>query len=362
VRSLDPAFWSGRSVFVTGHMGFKGSWLAYLLSRAGSRSTGFGRDDRETLLYRDLSIGGHTHVEGDVRDLAGLSDALRRSGAEIVFHLAAQPIVLKSYEAPVDTFADNIMGTVHVLEAARSAPEVKAVIVVTSDKVYRNEESGRAFREGDPLGGKDPYSASKAAAEIVAEAMALSFFRHEGAARIAAARAGNVIGGGDWAEHRLLPDAARALARGTPLQVRNPGSVRPWQHVLEPLCGYLLLAEDLVGGGASGNHGWNFGPAIEDAVPAATVADRFVAAWGAGAAWQPAGGGVAQPAEAGFLSLDSSLARRELGWLPAWNVDEAVARTAAWYRDRLSGLEACRLMDRDIDAYPAFSRMEGRHG
>ncbi len=334
-------------------MGFKGAWLTYLLSRLGARTFGFGRDVRSPLLYPGLAIPEHTHREGDVRDYPDLQQALRASEAEIAFHLAAQPIVLTSYVEPLGTFNDNIMGTANLLEAARHAPAVKAVVVVTSDKVYRNNEWVWAYRENEALGGSDPYSASKAAAEIVTQSMIASFFSKPGAARVATARAGNVIGGGDWAEFRLLPDAARALARGEPLLVRNASSTRPWQHVLEPLSGYLALAQALFQGETSGRPAWNFGPAHEDALPVGEIADLFVASWGRGARWRLAETVAEPPKEAGFLAVDVALARRELGWRPRWRVAEAVARTADWYRDASAGSDPRALLDRDIDAYLA---------
>ena len=280
--SSSSGFWQNRSVFVTGHMGFKGAWLTYLLSRLGAATTGYGQDDRDPLLYRNLAVPRHEHRDGNVNRLEPLAAALTASGAETVIHMAAQPIVLTSYREPLRTFEDNIMGTANVLEAARHAPHVKAVVVVTSDKVYRNNEWVWAYRENEPLGGSDPYSASKAAAEIVTQSMIASFFSKPGAARVASARAGNVIGGGDWADHRLLPDAARALSGGHRLVVRNPSSTRPWQHVLEPLSGYLRLAQELIESRETVRPAWNFGPAHEDALPVSEIADLFTAAWAGG--------------------------------------------------------------------------------
>lgn len=348
---LDSGFWRDRTVFVTGHMGFKGAWLSYLLSRLGSRTVGFGKDARTPLLYRDLAIPGHRHFGGDVRDLDALSEALGRSGADVVVHMAAQPLVLTSYDDPVRTFDDNIMGTVNLLDAVRRTPSVRATVVVTSDKVYRNNDWVWAYRESEPLGGSDPYSASKAAAEIVTHSMIASFFSKPSTARVATARAGNVIGGGDWAEYRLLPDAARALARGEPLMVRNPHSTRPWQHVLEPLGGYLTLAQALVERPGLAHTAWNFGPAHEDALPVAEVAGLFMAGWGGNAAWALAECPAEARKEANFLAVDVALARRELGWRPRWRVGEAVTRTANWYRDAAGGVAAATLLDRDIDAF-----------
>jgi CDP-glucose 4,6-dehydratase len=350
MRSIDPGFWKGKRVFVTGHMGFKGAWLCSLLAHMGAESIGFGRDDRERLLYRELKLAGHSHHLGDVNDLPALTAALSGSGVDILFHLAAQPLVLTSYTDPVDTFETNVMGTVRVLEAVRKAPDLKAIVVVTSDKVYRNNEWAWGYREQDALGGADPYSASKAAAEIAAEAMVRSFFAADGAPKVATARAGNVIGGGDWAEYRLLPDAARAISAGQALVVRHPQSTRPWQHVLDPLAGYLILAESLADR-KTARAAWNFGPAQEEAMTVRKVADLFVTAWGGGATWTAAPDSVDSRHEAGQLTIDSSLAHRDLGWRPRWRSDEAIKRTAAWYRDHAAGMQASALVERDISDF-----------
>ena len=357
MHPLTSGFWRGRRVLVTGHMGFKGAWLTYLLSRLGADVTGYGRDGRSPLLYRTLPASSHQHREGDVKDGAGLSAALAEAQPEVVIHMAAQPLVLASYADPRGTFDDNVMGTVSLLDALRRASSVRAAVVVTSDKVYRNEEWVWAYRENEPLGGSDPYSASKAAAEIVTQSMVASYFSKPGTARVATARAGNVIGGGDWAEARLLPDAARALSRGDSLTVRNPRSTRPWQHVLEPLGGYLALAQALAEGRDGRRPAWNFGPAHEDALPVSEIADLFVSAWGRGAAWRLAEAEADAPKEAHFLAVDTALARRELGWQPRWRVAEAVARTANWYRNAAEGADCAALLDRDIDA---FLSPEGR--
>jgi len=352
MRKIDASFWARTPVFVTGHMGFKGAWLCSLLSRLGGASFGYGLDDRAKLLYRDLSIARHAHHEGDVNDLSSLSSVLQQSRAEVLFHLAAQPIVLNSYADPVGTFEANVMGTVRVLEAARQVSSLKAIVVVTTDKVYRNNEWAWGYRERDVLGGRDPYSASKAAAEIATHAMVASFFNRPGAPGVATARAGNVIGGGDWADHRLLPDAARALGAGAPLVCRNPGSIRPWQHVLDPLVGYMLLAEDLAHGRCK-ESAWNFGPAQEDAMTVGSVANAFVEAWGEGASWMSAEPSERPEKESGVLTLDSTLARKHLAWQPRWSSAEAVRRTASWYRDHASGTPATELIRRDVIDYLA---------
>ena len=349
MRPIDRQFWRGRRVFVTGHMGFKGAWLCSLLAQLGAETLGFGKDERERLLYRELKLTGHSGRVGDINDIELMRVALAESGADILFHLAAQPIVLTSYADPVGTFETNVLGTVRVLQAARAAASLRAIVVVTSDKVYQNDGSSRAYREQDTLGGADPYSASKAAAELAVHSMRHSFFAKPDAARIATARAGNVIGGGDWAEFRLLPDAARAIGSGRPLLCRNPGSVRPWQHVLDPLSGYIMLAEDLARGKAVGD-AWNFGPTPDDILTVGDVADLFVAAWGDGAKWT-AETSLEAPHEAKSLAIDSGRAQRELGWQPRWRSAEAIERTAAWYRDHSGGTNATTLVKRDIKKF-----------
>ncbi|MDI1264417.1 MAG: CDP-glucose 4,6-dehydratase [bacterium] len=350
MRQVDRQFWNGKRVFVTGHMGFKGAWLVSLLSHLGAKTFGFGKDEREKLLYRELRLAGHTRRVGDINDLGAVKAALAESGAEVLFHLAAQPIVLTSYDDPLATFETNVLGTVRVLEAARKSANLKAIVVITSDKVYQNDGASRAFREGDPLGGADPYSASKAAAEIVAHSMARSFFPPPNPIRIATARAGNVIGGGDWADFRLLPDAARAIGAGQPLVCRNPASTRPWQHVLDPLSGYMMLAEDLAHR-KTDIDAWNFGPAQEDVLTVGEVADRFVAAWGGDAKWMTESSQAPVRHEAKLLAIDSSRAQRELGWYPRWRSREAIERTASWYRDHYTGVGGGELVERDIASY-----------
>lgn len=347
---LDKNYWNSRTVLITGHMGFKGAWLSYLLSRLGARTVGFGHDSRSPLLYGALTIANHCSHNGDINETERLTKVIVESRASVLLHLAAQPIVLTSYVDPLGTFRDNVLGTASILQAARGATDLEAVVVVTSDKVYRNKESLWAYREDEQLGGDDPYSASKAAAEIITHSMIASYFAEPGTAAVATARAGNVIGGGDWADYRLLPDAARAFSIGDALEIRNPNSTRPWQHVLEPLVGYLQLAQEL---SAEGHdivaRAWNFGPVAEDAIPVSQVADLFAGEWGHGASvkFVPVSGPVRK--EASFLAVDASLARARLDWKPRWRVEEAVRRTARWYRDRAAGRSAEALMDRDID-------------
>lgn len=344
---LTPDFWRGRSVFLTGHTGFKGGWLAVWLHMLGARVHGFALAPSTRPALFDVARIDElmVHRIGDIRDAADLQDAMTVAQPEIVFHLAAQPLVREGYREPVSTFATNVMGTVNLLEAARSLPSVRAVVVVTSDKCYLNREWLRSYGEEDALGGRDPYSASKACAEIATMAWRESFL--SGQVAVATARAGNVIGGADWADDRLIPDALRAWEKNEPLRVRYPGAVRPWQHVLEPLHGYLLLAERLAAGEAS--EAWNFGPDEADMVPVGELLDRLAACWGEGAAWH--GDGGEHPHEAGLLRLDSAKARQRLGWQPRWRLDQALERVVAWHRGYLGGADMRRQCELDIEDY-----------
>lgn len=318
--------YAGRRVLITGHTGFKGSWLSFWLKELGAEVWGLSLPPEDSPnIYGLLNLDGLVHSRlGDIRNAAAVDAAFAAARPEAVFHLAAQPLVLRSYQAPVDTFAVNVVGTAQVLESARHAATAKALVVVSTDKVYENPEASRPRTETDALGGHDPYSASKAGTEIVAAAYRRSF-----SLPLATARAGNVVGGGDWAADRLIPDCARAFAAGHKAPVRNPASVRPWQHVLEPLSGYLTLGARLLQGDASAAEAWNFGPA-EDAVTVADVAGYAAAAWGGEAAWhaEPAD----TPHEAGALRLDSNKAHKRLGWSPVWDARQAVTAAMEWYK------------------------------
>jgi CDP-glucose 4,6-dehydratase len=343
----------GRRVFVTGHTGFKGSWLSAWLLRLGAEVSGYAlAPPTEPNLFDGLALSKETaHKVADVRDAEVLSTAVARSRPDLVFHLAAQPIVREGYATPVATFSTNVMGTVNLLEAARRSESVAGVVVVTSDKCYRNLEDGRSFVEEDAMGGHDPYSASKGCAELVTAAYASSFFV-DGTAAVASARAGNVIGGGDWAADRLVPDCVRALVAGEPVVVRNPDAVRPWQHVLEPLAGYLALGAALLSGEAV-TGAWNFGPESgRDELPVRWVVERFLEEWGSGS-WEAPDLGV-QPHEAHLLRLDSTKARTRLLWTPLWDAREAVMRTAVWYSGYYEEPTAARkLVEDDVLAYEA---------
>ena len=336
---------AGRRVLLTGHTGFKGSWLALWLAHLDADVSGLALEPSAPLFHDAKVSGGLVHdIRGDVRDLAAVEAAVARCRPELVIHLAAQPIVRESYADPVGTIATNVLGTTHVLDAVRRADSSCPVLVVTSDKVYAVAGRNGGNAEGDALGGSDPYSASKAAADLVAGAWARSY----PAMRIAVARAGNVIGGGDATPHRLLPDIARALSAGQPVVVRNRNSVRPWQHVLDALHGYLLLADGLLG-----THpekyasAWNFGP-LERPLPVSEVVDRAIEAWGSGE-WYD-GSDASAPHEEPALLIDPRRAVAELGWSPRWTIATAVARTIGWYRAVDAGANPADACLADIEA------------
>ncbi|NJA89182.1 CDP-glucose 4,6-dehydratase [Rhodocyclus tenuis] len=347
---VNPEFWRGKRVFLTGHTGFKGGWLSIWLHRLGAEVTGFALPPPTApSLFASAGVEGLLHSTlGDIRDAEALTAALTAADPDIVFHLAAQPLVGDSYRDPVGTYATNVTGTLNLLQAARQAPRLGAVVVVTTDKCYENRETKTPYREGDALGGHDPYSSSKACAEILTHAWRRSFFHTEGAARIASARAGNVIGGGDWAEHRLVPDLLRAYAAGETARLRHPGSIRPWQHVLEPLSGYLTLAERLYDNRID-ERAWNFGPPLADCISVGDIADLLASYWPTPAAWQVVPSEL--PHEAGVLMLDASLAQKKLQWRPRWPLSEALRRTAEWHLAWMEGQDMYAISTGQIDAY-----------
>ncbi len=347
----DP--WAGRRVLVTGHTGFKGAWLALWLQARGAEVTGFALPPpTDPSLFAAARVGDLvTHVEGDVRDAAALRRAVERARPEAIFHLAAQPLVRLSYREPVETYATNVMGTVHLLEAARAVPGVRAVVCVTSDKCYENREWVWPYREDDSMGGHDPYSSSKGCAELVIAAYRRSFFA-EGGPALASVRAGNVIGGGDWADDRLVPDLVRAFASGTAPLIRAPQAVRPWQHVLEALAGYQAIAERLLGGDRRFAEAWNFGPPDDDARPVSWIVERLRRAWG-GEAGGPLPDTGPQPHEAGLLRLDSAKARAALGWRPALGLEQALEWIADWHKAVAAGADARAVTLAQIADYAA---------
>lgn len=335
---VDAAFWSGKKVFLTGHTGFKGSWMSLWLQQMGAEVTGFALAPLTEPALFDLArvAEGMRSILGDIRDAALLEAALVAARPEIVIHMAAQPLVRASYDDPVGTYATNVMGTVHLLEAVRKAPSVRSICVVTTDKCYENREWIWGYREDEAMGGYDPYSNSKGCAELVASAYRRSFFG-EGKAALATARAGNVIGGGDWAADRLIPDILRAFAHRAPVSIRNPLSVRPWQHVLEPVSGYLVLCQALWENPVAMAEAWNFGPRDDDARSVQWIVERMCALWGDGATWAKEEG--LQPHEANYLKLDISKARAGLGWTPRWDLPEALNRIVTWQRAWLANAD-----------------------
>jgi len=333
---MNPAFWQGKRVLLTGHTGFKGSWLSLWLQSMGAQLMGYALPpSTDPNMFEIAEVGkGMVSITGDIRDLKHLQRVFAEHKPEIVIHMAAQPLVRYSYKEPVETYSTNVMGTVNLLEAARHSEGIKAVVNVTSDKCYENREWPWGYRESEAMGGFDPYSNSKGCAELVTAAYRNSYFHPEkypehGVA-LASGRAGNVIGGGDWAEDRLIPDIMRAIIQNKPVNIRNPRAIRPWQHVLEPLSGYLLLAQKLYEEGADHAEGWNFGPNDDDAKPVQWIVENLTQSWGEGASWALDGGN--HPHEAHYLKLDCSKAKARLGWHPRWSLPQALEKIIEWHK------------------------------
>lgn len=347
--------WQGRRVLVTGHTGFKGGWLSLWLSALGAKVAGFSlAAPTEPSFFEQAQLSNLVdHSEGDIRDLAAVEQAISAAQPEVIFHLAAQPLVRYSYDNPVETYATNVMGTVHVLEAARHVESVRAVICVTTDKCYENREWVWPYRETDPMGGYDPYSSSKGAAELAIAAYRRSY---SGGASIASVRAGNVIGGGDWSADRLVPDIVRALLAGEAPQIRNPDSIRPWQHVLDALSGYLLVAQRLLEGRAEVATAWNFGPREEDSRPVSWIVDEMLRTAGATSGWIRRQ--ADQLHEAVLLRLDCSKARHELGWIPTLRLGEALANVVEWHLRVAAGESARSVSLAQLQDYALKSNIE----
>lgn len=346
---VNTEFWHGKKVLLTGHTGFKGSWLSLWLQSLGAYVTGYALAPPTNPSLFDVAVvaNGMTSIIGDIRDLDKLQAVFAEYQPEIVIHMAAQPLVRYSYQNPVETYSTNVMGTVNVLEAVRHCSTVKAVVNITTDKCYENREWIWGYRENEPMGGYDPYSNSKGCAELVTAAYRNSYFNYdkykEHGVALASARAGNVIGGGDWAEDRLIPDVMRALTQGKSVNIRSPHAIRPWQHVLEPLSGYLLLAQKLYEEGATFAEGWNFGPNDEDAKPVQWIVDNLTKSWGEGASWTLLEGD--HPHEAHYLKLDCSKAKARLGWVSKWSLDDALVSIVDWQKnyEKTSNIRAITL-------------------
>jgi CDP-glucose 4,6-dehydratase len=356
--------WHGKRVFLTGHTGFKGGWLALWLARLGAEVRGYSLDPApEPNLFNVARVGeGLDDVRGDIRDAAALDAAMQTFAPEVVFHLAAQPLVRLSYDDPIGTYETNVIGTARVLDAVRRTPSVRAVVCITTDKCYENKEWIWGYRESDPLGGYDPYSSSKACAEIVSAAYRQSYFPvarlAEHGVALATARAGNVIGGGDWSADRLIPDLVRGFVAGAAVRIRRPEAIRPWQHVLEPLHGYIRLAEQLLTHDPRYATAYNFGPSEDDARPVAWIAEKMTRFWGDGAKW------VLDPEpgvhEAGTLKLDTSRARGDLGWTPQMRLETALEWTVQWARAWQFGADMHAITLGQIEAYESLLQAVGK--
>ena len=352
--AVTPSFWKGKKVFLTGHTGFKGSWLSLWLQQMGAEVKGFSLEPPTTpSLFHVANVAAGMESEiGDIRNRGLVKQSLLAFKPDILIHMAAQPLVRLSYEEPVETYETNVMGTVHVLDAARQCRQLKAIVNVTTDKCYENKEWEWGYREDEPMGGYDPYSNSKGCVELITSAYRQSFFSAPDAPQLASGRAGNVIGGGDWADDRLIPDILRAFEKQEPVVVRNPLATRPWQHVLEPLGGYLVLAEALYQSheeGESVSEGWNFGPKDEDAQPVEWILNAMVDQWGDGASWSLDNN--PQPHEAKFLKLDISKAKSKLHWQPTWRLEQTLNRIIEWHKAWLAGADMRKVCQQEISDY-----------
>lgn len=347
---VDQQFWSGKRVLLTGHTGFKGSWLSLWLQSMGAQVRGVALEPpTEPALFNVACLAeGMDHCIADIRDYPAILPLFKSFKPEIVIHMAAQPLVRLSYSQPIETYATNVMGTVHVLEASRQTDSVKAIVNVTTDKCYENREWIWGYRENEPMGGHDPYSSSKGCSELVSNAYRLSFLKDAGIA-LGTARAGNVIGGGDWAQDRLIPDILRALEKKEPVIIRNPDAIRPWQHVLEPLSGYLLLAQNLYESGQKYADGWNFGPNEIDAKPVKWIVEQFCTLWSSDSSWEILK--CEKLHEATQLKLDISKARGHMNWSPKWNLEASIHKVIEWHKAWLAGINMKNICSDQIENY-----------
>lgn len=350
INKVDPKFWKGKKVFLTGHTGFKGSWLSLWLQMMGAEVKGLSlKPQKLPALFIEANVAENMRsVIGDIRDKDFVVESMRQFNPDILIHMAAQPLVRVSYREPIDTYSTNIMGTIHVLDAARYCSNLRSIVNVTTDKCYENNEWEWGYRENERMGGFDPYSSSKACSELVTSAYRSSFFQKNGVA-IATARAGNVIGGGDWAEDRLIPDILKAFEKKQPAIIRNPNAIRPWQHVLEPLSGYLILSERLYNEGQLFAEAWNFGPNDQDVQTVQWIVERMIKDWNHEPSWEM--DSLKQPHEANYLKLDISKARKKLGWEPRWDLTIAIEKIIKWHRLWLSGVNTQTLCMNQIKEF-----------
>ena len=348
---VDVEFWNGKKVFITGHTGFKGSWLSLWLQSMGALVKGYALEPPTSpSLFVEAKVANNMESEiGDIRNLDTLKASMTAFNPDVLIHMAAQPLVRLSYLEPVETYAINVMGTVNVLESARSCSNLKAIVSVTTDKCYENKEWEWGYLENEPMGGHDPYSNSKGCAELVTSAYRKSFFNSPGTPSLAPARAGNVIGGGDWAEDRLIPDILKSFESNKPVIIRNPLSTRPWQHVLEPLSGYLVLAQQLFSNGDDFAEGWNFGPKEEDSKPISWILDKMLTDWGNGAGWELDTNN--NPHEAKFLKLDCSKAAYKLHWQPRWDLEYTLRTIVSWHQKWSEGKNMNEICLQEIARY-----------
>lgn len=352
---VNPHFWKGKRVFLTGHTGFKGSWTALWLQSLGAIVKGYSlQPPTQPSLFYEAKVDEDMVSEiGNINDLTTLKSSMTEFNPDVLLHMAAQPLVRLSYKEPIETYMTNVIGTANVLESARACPNLKAIVSITTDKCYENKEWAWGYRENEPMGGHDPYSSSKGCAELVTSAYRRSFFNTNDTAFLASGRAGNVIGGGDWAADRLIPDILRAFEKEESVIIRNPLSTRPWQHVLEPISGYLVLAENLYTKGETFAEGWNFGPKDDDCKSVGWILDKMVAKWGEGAQWELDKNN--NPHEAGFLKLDCSKAAQRLHWNPQWNLNKTLDLIINWHQNWLSGKNIKQQCLQEIASYQNYT-------